>query len=151
MCGVSVLYNVDESIWPGDPNQSRRRFILRNYNNRRRDDWFRLLYKKPQRTTDKSHLRSGLRDNKFSSVHLSYTWWTCGHFSVSQIPLQCGQSCPMVKCLKFYVKWKMVFWFQWVKSVSSLVCKSPFLQFSKNQTWSMISYTVRKILPQVLF
>ena len=34
----------------------------------------------------------------------------CGHFSVSQIPLQCGQSCPMVKCLKFYVKWKMVFW-----------------------------------------
>ena len=23
----------------------------------------------------------------------------CGHFSESQIPLQCGQSCPMVKCL----------------------------------------------------
>ena len=36
----------------------------------------------------------------------------CGHFSESQIPLQCGQSCPMVKCLKFYVKWKMVLWFQ---------------------------------------
>ena len=53
----------------------------------------------------------------------------CGHFSVSQIPLQCSQSCPMVKCLKFYVKWKMVLWFQWVKSVSSLVCKSPFLLF----------------------
>ena len=48
-CGVSVLYDVDESIWPDDPNQSRRRFILRNYNNRT-DDWFRLLYKKPQKT-----------------------------------------------------------------------------------------------------
>ena len=47
----------------------------------------------------------------------------CGHFSVSQIPLQCGQSCPMVKCLKFYVKWKMVFWLQWFN-----ICQSPCLQ-----------------------
>ena len=47
----------------------------------------------------------------------------CGHFSVSQIPLQCSQSCPMVKCLKFYVKWKMVFWLQWFN-----ICQSPCLQ-----------------------
>ena len=67
-----------------------------------------------------------------SSGGLLYTFQcpasrVCGHFSVSQITLQCSQSCPMVKCLKSYVKWKMVFWFQWVKSVSSLVCMSHFL------------------------
>ena len=49
------------NMWPCDPNQWRRRFILRNYNNRT-GDRFRLLYKKA--TKDKSHLRSWLQDNR---------------------------------------------------------------------------------------
>ena len=49
------------NMWPCDPNQWRRRFILRNYNNRT-GDRFRLLYKKA--TKDKSHLRFWLQDNR---------------------------------------------------------------------------------------